>query len=406
MFIVGIDLASSSTGDYSVFTVVEKDERATRPHYSVRYIHRWPLGTEYPQLVQDVVRMLDRPPLPGCTVVVDSTGVGLAFFQSLRQALAERTRQARAPAVLIPVVITGGIYAAPAKGGWSVPKRDLVSILVALLGEQRLTIAEIPEKALLIKELRTFSRKISPTTSHDSYEAMSSRDHDDIICSASLACWYGERCWRPAGSVRAYRTGLTAVSFLKIAILDKVQLADEACTDHASILVSCNSPGDDSIPEHKLKLIEAVAVQCLDATPEDKAAEWNETVAAQLLGQQEAKKIWSTLKRQRSPAVPVELIAVADHGNGDRRALSVAFALADALARKRSSTVLRVGVENWIATDTSEDLELTNRHIYDTVKAANALVLGSVPLKPSPPAPKMLSFAGHPIPGFIRGVHG
>jgi hypothetical protein len=404
MFIVGIDLASSSTGDYSVFTVVEKEEKATRPHYSVRYIHRWSLGTEYPQLVQDVVRMLDRPPLPGCTVVVDSTGVGLAFFQSLRQALAERTRQARAPAVLIPVVITGGIYAAPAKGGWSVPKRDLVSILVALLGEQRLTIAEIPEKALLIKELRTFSRKLSPITAHDSYEAMSSRDHDDIICSASLACWWGEHCCRPPGTVRAYRTGLTTVSFLKIAVMDKDQLVAEECVDHGCVLITMNDPGDASIPEHKLTLIEAIAIRCLDVTPEEKAAEWTDTVAGQLLGQQEAKRIWTTLKRRRSPEVPVEVIAVADNGNGDRRALSTAFAICDAMARKRSATLLRVGLDGWIPSDTDADLKPANRYIYETIKAANALVLGSVPLRPSAPPRKILSFAGHPT-GAVKGVH-
>jgi hypothetical protein len=388
MFIVGMDLASSSTGDYSVFTVVEKDDNQLRPRYSIRHIHRWPLGTEYPQLVQDTIRFLDRPPLPGCTCVIDSTGVGLAFVQSLRLALAERTRQAKPPATLIPVVITGGIYAAPAKGGWTVPKRDLVSTLATLLGEQRLTIAAIPEKALLIKELRTFTRKISSLTAHDSYEAMSSRDKDDVVCSASLALWWSERCCRPAGTVRAYRTGLTTSSFLKIAIMDKDQLADEECSDHGCVLISCNDPGDDSIPAHKLKLIEAVAVQCLDKVPEDFTDAWNETIAAQLLGQQEAKRIWITLKRRRCPETPIELIAVADSGNGDRRALSTAFAIADAMARKRSSTLMRVGMEDWLAKDTPEDLDGTNRHVYATVKAAHSLVLGSVPLKPLPKTPQ------------------
>jgi hypothetical protein len=66
--------------------------------------------------------------------------------------------------------------------------------------------------------------------------------------------------------------------------------------------------------------------------------------------------------------------------------------------------VLRVDVEGWLPENTDKDLELTNRHIYDTVKQANALVLGSVPLKPSEPTRKMLSFAGHPI-GAVKGVH-
>jgi hypothetical protein len=416
MFICGLDVASSPTGDYSVFTVVEKTAGEGKSHFAIRYIHRWPLGTEYPQLVHDVVRMLDRPPLPGCTVVVDSTGVGLAFFQSLRQALDERTRQAKAPAVLVPMVITGGIYAAPAKGGWSVPKRDLVSILVALLGEQRLTIADVPEKALLIKELRTFTRKISTLTAHDSYEVISSRDHDDIICSASLACWYGERCCRPAGTVRAYRTGLSSSSFLKIAVLSKDQLADEECLDHGCILISCNNPGESTLPAHKLNLIEGVALQFLDNAPEDFTSAWTEPVPGYsylpsdlLLNQMEGKKLWACLKRKREPSVYVEVIVVADDGGSDRRALSLAYAIADAQRFRRSRTILRMAAPDWKPSEDDAELKdtaLINPHAYTVAKQSSAMVIGGgIPLKPQP-RPKMLSFAGHPIPGFIRGVHG
>jgi hypothetical protein len=94
--------------------------------------------------------------------------------------------------------------------------------------------------------------------------------------------------------------------------------------------------------------------------------------------------VWTVLKRKRSPVVPVELIAVADNGHGDRRALSLAFAVCDAMRRRRSATVFRVGVEDWIAKDTAQDLETVNQHVYSTIKAANALVLGDVPLKPAP----------------------
>jgi len=50
-FIIGLDLGQSM--DYSALVVVEC-QGTVSPHYAVRHLHRWPLQTSYPSIVQDV----------------------------------------------------------------------------------------------------------------------------------------------------------------------------------------------------------------------------------------------------------------------------------------------------------------------------------------------------------------
>jgi len=38
-----------------------------------------------------------------------------------------------------------------------------------------------------------FRAKIDPATAHDSYSAWREQDHDDLVLSVALACWWGER---------------------------------------------------------------------------------------------------------------------------------------------------------------------------------------------------------------------
>jgi hypothetical protein len=38
-----------------------------------------------------------------------------------------------------------------------------------------------------------FKQTINPITAHDSYSAWREADHDDLVLSVAMACWFGER---------------------------------------------------------------------------------------------------------------------------------------------------------------------------------------------------------------------
>src|SRR5262249_10953989 len=101
--------------------------------YAVRHIVRFPLGTAYTAVCQQLVPWFQAPPLAGSTLVVDQTGVGRPVVDLLRT-LSLRCR-------LVPIAITGGHRATPAEGGWLVPKKELVSSLQVLLQARRLQVA-------------------------------------------------------------------------------------------------------------------------------------------------------------------------------------------------------------------------------------------------------------------------
>ena len=119
-YYVGLDLGQAQ--DPTALSVVERSEQfphgslpdpsVTRKvgHYAVRHLKRWQLGTPYPDIVRDVTALLERPPLPGCCLAVDATGVG--------RAVVDLFRQARLSARLVPITITSGHDASRAGGGW------------------------------------------------------------------------------------------------------------------------------------------------------------------------------------------------------------------------------------------------------------------------------------------------
>jgi hypothetical protein len=185
-YVVGLDLGKMS--DYSALTVLERhqpdDEQPAR--YEVRYLRRWPLKTSYPQIVQDVAELLGRPPLGAQTdLVLDHGGVGVA--------VCDQFRLAKLPGRLVPVTIHGGDAVTDQdRGGFGVPKRELVATITVLLQQDRLKIAPgLPDARTLVDELQSFEVKLS-ASGHDSYDARSGK-HDDMVLSVALACWYGER---------------------------------------------------------------------------------------------------------------------------------------------------------------------------------------------------------------------
>jgi hypothetical protein len=206
-YLVGLDLGKTS--DYSAVCVLERTwhpdpagARTEIPAYLLGHAQRWPLRTSYPQVVADVVELVKRPPLVNPTLMVDQTGVGAAVVDMFRQG--------RPSATLVPVIITAGHATTFEQGAWHVPKKELVSVLQALLQTGRLKIAAIPERELLVKELLGFQVKIT-AAANETFAAWRERDHDDLVLAAALACWRGER-HKPQPSFAPFVVGGTRLA--------------------------------------------------------------------------------------------------------------------------------------------------------------------------------------------------
>jgi hypothetical protein len=78
-----------------------------------------------------------------------------------------------------------------------VPKRDLVNSLLIAFQSGRYRVSKKIEKFMsFVQEAQNFKMKIKKG-GHDSYEAWREAEHDDMVLSACLACWYSERWANP-----------------------------------------------------------------------------------------------------------------------------------------------------------------------------------------------------------------
>lgn len=195
-FAVGLDLGQSQ--DYSALVVVEQlwelkargwepgepCSRLQAPEYQVRHVERFPLGTTYPDIVDEVENVLcERALVNRSRLVVDATGVGAPVADMFL----------RKGAPLQAVSITSGDAISYKGRTVRVPKRDLVSVLQVLFQSRRLKIAQdVSARETLLSELRTFSAKIT-TKANETYEAWREGQHDDLVLALALACWSFER---------------------------------------------------------------------------------------------------------------------------------------------------------------------------------------------------------------------
>jgi hypothetical protein len=161
--------------------------------YTCGYLRRFELGTSYPEIVDELDRLLRAkkyagdpgPLLYGLPLAVDQTGVGLAVVDFLRRA--------QLPAQLKPILITAGHGVTFEDGSWHVPKKELVSVLQVLLQGGRLKVANsLPEAGTLVEELNRFSVKIT-AAGNETFESWRERDHDDLVLAVAMAAWIGEQ---------------------------------------------------------------------------------------------------------------------------------------------------------------------------------------------------------------------
>ena len=187
-FYVGVDLGE--VNDYSAVTILEKTfEMDTRPHsykqvgvYSVTHLERFRIT--YPDVVSRVKTLFRNPKLKDAVLIVDETGCGRPVADMMEK---ENLRPVR-------ISITGGLEVRELEDGFHVPKQHLVSALMVLFQSGTLKIADALELApTLVAELENFRVKVNAKTGRESFESWRENDHDDMVLSLALACWYAEQ---------------------------------------------------------------------------------------------------------------------------------------------------------------------------------------------------------------------
>ncbi len=190
-YFTGLDLGQ--TQEFTAVAVLEKTRVADPEapgrhvnHYAVRHLERFPLGTAYAEIGARLAQMFAAAPLTSSVLTVDQTAVGKPVLDLFRRAGIR--------AQLRPVTITAGHQASQdGKGGWLVPKKELVSTLQVLLQSRQLKVAPtLPEAQTLVEELTRFQVKV--TTPDDTVLAWREWPQDDLVLATAIAAWQGERC--------------------------------------------------------------------------------------------------------------------------------------------------------------------------------------------------------------------
>jgi hypothetical protein len=195
MWIAGLDLGQAQ--DFTAMVVLKrttvettKEDGTEERHreYDCPAIHRWPLGTLYPDIIKDLQKMLPKlPDLPERPrLVVDGTGCG--------RPVVDMIRQAKLPVHhLSPVSISSGATTNEIDGYRSVPKRDLVGATMGVAQRGYLHInRDMPMADILVKELRAF-RALITLHGKEKYENdWRVAPHDDLVLALALALHYGE----------------------------------------------------------------------------------------------------------------------------------------------------------------------------------------------------------------------
>jgi hypothetical protein len=190
-YFTGLDLGQAA--ELTALAVLERttspdpyDARRNAKFFAVRHLERFAPGTSLRVVCDRLRELFSEPPLAQSHLVVDQTAVGQPVVQLLRRA--------RLGAMIRPLTITAGNQAVLHEdGGWSVPKRDLVSTLQVLLQSRRLKVAPIlAEAKTLVQELMSFRVKATLSAT-ETLESWREGPHDDLVLAVAIAAWQGER---------------------------------------------------------------------------------------------------------------------------------------------------------------------------------------------------------------------
>jgi hypothetical protein len=194
---VGLDLGPA--GELTGLAVIQRPRvhpshtpAQRRPTHTLIHLHRFPLGTPYPEIIDAVRKLLNTPPLPGATCAIDQTGVGRSVWRLFMDALATSVT-----CRFVPVMIGPGLKAERVPGtGIFIPRQELVGTLQVLMQTRRLIIpTALPHIETLVKELGTF--KANPVTvtaaaKADPLAAWREGQHDDLVLAVALGAFMSE----------------------------------------------------------------------------------------------------------------------------------------------------------------------------------------------------------------------
>jgi hypothetical protein len=192
---VGLDLGQAQ--EHTALAVLEQTAASARL-YAVRHLQRWPPGSGYPAILEDVSRLVEAltpPPM----LALDVTVVGRPVVNLVRGAGLRCS--------LYAIAITSGHGVTAGPDGPLVPKKELVSTLQVLFQSRRLKVANtLPEAQLLVSELASFKARIKASTD-DPLSDWREGAHDDLVLAVALAAWLAENriepytgplvCWPP-----------------------------------------------------------------------------------------------------------------------------------------------------------------------------------------------------------------
>jgi predicted phage terminase large subunit-like protein len=145
------------------------------------------------------------------------------------------------------------------------------------------------------------------------------------------------------------------------------------------LLVSITDPAAGGPPEVSSSgsngLLASLALAFADLDPADLQESWGQPLAPYgrpaeelVMSPETGKKLWSFLLRRRDPAPEVFVL----QDDGERRALSVAYALAEVLRLGRRGTICKASDLEWKA---REEEAPPNRHVYEVTKRTRVLVM-------------------------------
>lgn len=205
IFFLGLDLGQSQ--DPSALALVERTveqgdwdpvqfAHRKKIELAVRHLERFPLGTEYPVIVERIADIIQTLAWRGrIKLTIDGTGVG--------RPVVDLFRRRRLQAEIIAITVTAGNHESKKRDYSNVPKRDLMMCLRLLLERRGLAIsATLEESQTLIAELTEMRVKLSPA-GKEQYSAPSGKN-DDLAFAVALAAWTVNNSFphQPAGDDR------------------------------------------------------------------------------------------------------------------------------------------------------------------------------------------------------------
>lgn len=172
-------------------------------------------------------------------------------------------------------------------------------------------------------------------------------------------------------------------NFLRIVVCNRTELPN-LHIDQRTLLVSILDPepvGIAEVPLHGLdKISDFSLFQFADLDPREVQDNWAQEVEGYgrtpdklVMTPEIGKRIWAFILRRRDP--PIEVLVIQD--NDDRRATSLAYAIADAMSVEKD-TIYFFGTsdnKSRINNDNGKILEAPNKHVYEVAKQSRWMVV-------------------------------